>query len=70
MENFPIKKNILKVILAVVANVALFTALIVYLSIGIESLLWSIALPSACHIVLCSTLIYFLHSDSDSNFFF
>jgi uncharacterized membrane protein len=64
------KKSILKVILAVLVNVALFTALIVFLTSGIESILWSIVLPSACHIVLCITLIFFLHKDSDWNFFF
>jgi hypothetical protein len=69
LANNPIKKS-LKVILAVVVNVALFTALFVYLSIGKESVLWSILLPSACHIVMCLTLIYFLHKDSDWNFFF
>lgn len=70
MANNPIKTSILKVILAVVVNVALFTALIVFLSTGNESVLWSIVLLSSCHIVLCLTLIYFLHKDSDWNFFF
>jgi hypothetical protein len=65
-----IKKRTLKVILAVIVNIALFTAFIVYLLIGNGSLLWSIVLPSVCHIVLCLTLIYFLHKDSDCNFFF
>jgi cytochrome c oxidase subunit IV len=69
LANYPIKKS-LKVILAVVVNVALFTALFVYLAIGKGSLLWSIMLPSVCHIVMCLTLIYFLHKDSDWNFFF
>ena len=69
MAKYPIKKS-LKVILAVIVNVALFTALFVYLAIGKESLLWSIVLPAACHIVMCLTLIYFLHKDSDWNFFF
>jgi presenilin-like A22 family membrane protease len=70
LANNPIKKRILKVIFAVVVNAALFTALFVYLLSGKDSVLWSIVLPSVCHIVLCLTLIYFLHKDSDWTFFF
>ncbi len=70
MANSPIKNRVLKIILAVVVNLALFTALFLYLFSGKASVIWSIVLPSACHIVLCVTLIYFLHRDSDWNFFF
>ncbi len=70
MDKHPAKRSLLKIMLAVVVNVALITALIIFLSSGKESVLWSIVLTSACHIVLCSTLIYFLHSNSDCNFFF